>query len=325
MAKELKEAKGGAEALQVLGKWARISGNQDVLTGTALFEGFKDGMAGAGLNALDSAVGVMRDPMASIDAMKEFAASADGKKLLGAAYGAFQSQLNQVGQALQEGGEANGENLGKQMGQALALFAQVIATSGTGAAQGASTLSKAGIEVSSNGFKEIVASTRAAGGIEGALAKLERNGPDPDVPVLDTPKPVVTPPKVSDAGPGIGQTGTGTVWDSIKTTSPVHPGSVVPLSFEFSLGSGEKIWVDGNATKHIAEYAAYKAVNFTPEAVRLASQVQLGSLKVAVETASKAGLQYREIINVDGWELMFAPPKTAEQFSVLYHAVFKLR
>lgn len=74
----------------------------------------------------------------------------------------------------------------------------------------------------------------------------------------------------------------------------------------------------GNATKHIAEYAAYKAENYTPEDVRLASQVQLSSFKAAVETAENTGLKYREVFNVDGWELMFAPAKTADHpFSII--------
>ncbi|WP_230202199.1 VENN motif pre-toxin domain-containing protein, partial [Serratia marcescens] len=70
---------------------------------------------------------------------------------------------------------------------------------------------------------------------------------------------------------------TGTVFDSIKGTQPVYPGSVIPKSFEMSLPNGQKIWVHGNATEHMAEYAASKAVTQTPEAVRLASQEELRS------------------------------------------------
>ncbi|MEI7344181.1 hypothetical protein [Dickeya chrysanthemi] len=56
---------------------------------------------------------------------------------------------------------------------------------------------------------------------------------------------------------------TGTVFDSIKGTQPVYPGSVIPKSFEMSLPNGQKVWVHGNATEHMVEYAASKAVTHT--------------------------------------------------------------
>src|SRR5699024_4292839 len=68
---------------------------------------------------------------------------------------------------------------------------------------------------------------------------------------------------------------TGTVWDSIKSTQPNYPNSAIPKSFEMTLPNGQKVWVHGNATEHMAEYAASKAVTHTPEAVRLTSQEQL--------------------------------------------------
>lgn len=46
-----------------------------------------------------------------------------------------------------------------------------------------------------------------------------------------------------------------------------------------------------------------KAINFTPEAVRLSSQQQLTSLQAAVDSASKGGVPYGKVINVEGWEL----------------------
>ena len=41
--------------------------------------------------------------------------------------------------------------------------------------------------------------------------------------------------------------------------------------------NGQKVWVHGKATEQMAEYAASKAENCTPEAVRLASQTELRS------------------------------------------------
>ncbi|WP_289241436.1 LysM peptidoglycan-binding domain-containing protein [Delftia sp.] len=116
---------------------------------------------------------------------------------------------------------------------------------------------------------------------------------------------------------------TGTIWDVVKASGPNHPGSVIPRSFELGLENGQKIWIDGNATKHIAEYAAVKAENFSPEMVRLVSQEQIRSLSSAVTTAVDTGIQYRKMMYVDGWELIFAPPKSANQLPALYHALYK--
>jgi filamentous hemagglutinin len=195
MTKELAEAKSTPEVVAVFGKWLAISGNQDLITGTALFNSFKDSMAGSGVDVLNSAVGVLRDPVATVDAMREFAESADGKKLLGAAADTFKSQINQIREALVVGGDENAENLGKQLGEAVALYAQLIATGGAGgAAKESWLLSKAGVEVTSSGIKEIAAGVKATGGIEAKLAKLEKIGPDPDVPSV---APVESPNHVS--------------------------------------------------------------------------------------------------------------------------------
>jgi len=117
--------------------------------------------------------------------------------------------------------------------------------------------------------------------------------------------------------------GSGTVFDSIKATQPNYPGSAIPRSFEMTLPNGQSVWVAGNATEHMAEFAQMKAVNFTPEAVRLASQAQLTSLRGAVNTATQNGIAYNRIINVGGWELKFAPSRQPGQLPSLIHALQK--
>jgi filamentous hemagglutinin len=114
---------------------------------------------------------------------------------------------------------------------------------------------------------------------------------------------------------------TGTVFDAIKATQPVYPGSVIPRSFELTLPNGQGVWVAGNATEHIAEFSQMKAVTSTPEAVRLASQQQLSSLQGAVNTATQNGIPYNQLINVGGWELKFAPPRQPGQLPALIHAL----
>ena len=116
-------------------------------------------MAGAGLGTLDSAVMFMTDPVQSWEAVKEFASSDEAKAILGDAIAAaFKSQMDQIGKAIVEGGDANAENLGNQMGQALALVVQLLAGGGSSSANSALTLSRMGIDVSVNTVKKIVTS-----------------------------------------------------------------------------------------------------------------------------------------------------------------------
>ncbi|WP_423241057.1 hemagglutinin, partial [Erwinia amylovora] len=113
---------------------------------------------------------------------------------------------------------------------------------------------------------------------------------------------------------------TGTVFDSIKGTQPVYPGSVIPKSFEMTLPNGQKVWVHGNATEHMAEYAASKAVTHTPEAVRLASQEELRSFQSAVNSATKNNMPYGQRVTVDGWQLEIKPPRAAGELPTIIHA-----
>ncbi|MEQ5227478.1 VENN motif pre-toxin domain-containing protein [Proteus cibi] len=112
-----------------------------------------------------------------------------------------------------------------------------------------------------------------------------------------------------------------TVWGSIKATQPNYSGSVIPKSFEMTLPNGQKVWVHGNATEHIAEYAQYRAKNYTPEAVRLSSQQQLNSLQGALNLATQKGLEYNKLINIGGWELKLSPPREKGGLPAVIHAI----
>ncbi|WP_220454550.1 hypothetical protein, partial [Ralstonia solanacearum] len=113
----------------------------------------------------------------------------------------------------------------------------------------------------------------------------------------------------------------GTVWDSITATQPTYPGSVIPQSFTMTLPNGQSVWVHGNATEHLAEYAQMVANNNPPEVVRLTTQQQLASLQGAVNTATQQGVPYNQLINVGGWELKFTPPRQSGQLPALIHAL----
>lgn len=114
---------------------------------------------------------------------------------------------------------------------------------------------------------------------------------------------------------------TGTVWDAITATQSTYPGSVIPKSFEMSLPNGQSVWVHGNATEHLAEYAQMIATSNPPGVVRLTTQQQLASLQGAVNTATQGGVPYNQLLNVGGWELKFAPPRQPGQIPALIHAL----
>jgi len=183
--------------LAIAGKWQVTSLRQDLLTSSGVLKGFTDGMAGAGLGTLDSAVMFLRDPMESWEAVSEFASSEEARALLGdAVAAAFKSQIDQIGTAVVEGGDANAENLGNQMGQAVALVVQLMIGGGSGSAESALALSRFGIDVSVNTVKRVGASVDIDV-IKTKISKLEDLTPDSDVPDLEPPKPV-TPPKITD-------------------------------------------------------------------------------------------------------------------------------
>ncbi len=198
--KEINAEPNVLKKIAIAAKWQIQSTRQDLLTGSGVLKGFTDGMAGAGLGTLDSAVMLMRDPVQSWDAVVEFAGSAEAQALLGEAIGAaFKSQIDQIGKALVEGGDANAENLGRQMGQAVALVVQMLAGGGSSSANSALVLSRMGIDVSVNTVKKIGASFDLDT-VKTQISKLPDVVRDSDVPVIDPVKPV-TPPKTDVTPP----------------------------------------------------------------------------------------------------------------------------
>jgi filamentous hemagglutinin len=121
---------------------------------------------------------------------------------------------------------------------------------------------------------------------------------------------------------GVAKGGDEIIWNYIKATQEVYPGSILPKSFELTTPTS-KIWVHPNATEHIAEFIQMKAANFAPEAVRLATQVQLKSLHAAVSESIKSGITYDKLLEIGGWELKFSPAREAGQLPALIHALPK--
>ncbi|RMD65428.1 MAG: hemagglutinin [Planctomycetota bacterium] len=114
---------------------------------------------------------------------------------------------------------------------------------------------------------------------------------------------------------------TGTVWDAVSATQSLYPGTVIPRSFELAV-SNNRIWVHGNATEHLAEYATSMLNRgVSRNLVNLASQQQLRSLQAAVQSAIANGIPYGRLINLGGWELKFAVARAADQLPALIHAL----
>ena len=123
------------------------------------------------------------------------------------------------------------------------------------------------------------------------------------------------------AVPGAAAKTTGTVWDSVKATQPLYEGTAIPRSFELATGNG-KVWVHGNATEHMAEYATSMLNRgVSPSMVNMGTQAQITSLQSAVNAATANGVQYGKLLNVGGWELKFGAPQQAGQLPALIHAL----
>ncbi len=110
---------------------------------------------------------------------------------------------------------------------------------------------------------------------------------------------------------------TGTVYDSIKATQDLIPGTSVPRSFEISVDSGS-FWVHGNGTKHMEEYLTRNGMS---HGTSMSSQAMLSSFRGALNEATKNGYKANEMIHSGGWELMLGAGKAGDQLPVIKHAM----
>jgi len=158
-------------------------------------------MASTGLDTLNSAMSFMRDPRESLDALKEFVTSPEAMKQLGAQVVAtIETQVDEINEALDKGGDANAEDLGRKAGHTFSLVVGTIANGGSGAASKSVTLSRMGIDVSSKELEGLVTKVKA-NGLKNEIAQVEKLGRDSDVPVIDPIAESGTGTKTTDKTP----------------------------------------------------------------------------------------------------------------------------
>lgn len=115
---------------------------------------------------------------------------------------------------------------------------------------------------------------------------------------------------------------TGTVWDNVyNVSSDVYTDSKVPKYF--TLGQGDNaIYVTPNVTDHLDEFArSMSEIGWNYSGIN--SQTVMSSLDGAVSKVSASGIEYGKVYNIDGWELIFSPPRNLGELPALKHAVYK--
>jgi hypothetical protein len=113
-----------------------------------------------------------------------------------------------------------------------------------------------------------------------------------------------------------------TIWDSIIPTQSNYEYTNLPRSFTLETANGS-FWVHGNATEHIWERAmADLNRGLSPDYINTSIQAQLVSFRDAVLEATSQGTRYEQMIKVNGWELIFSPPRTEGLHPVIKHALY---
>jgi RHS repeat-associated protein len=114
---------------------------------------------------------------------------------------------------------------------------------------------------------------------------------------------------------------TGTVWSRITATQAVRTGTNIPTSFVLDdiTINGNKLWVHGNATKHMQEYMKGENISMlSNDAQKMIEQSMLTSFESAIKGLSvKEG---RNMYTINGWEIGI---NITEKESVIYHAVYR--
>ncbi|MGH8352192.1 MAG: hemagglutinin repeat-containing protein [Pseudomonas sp.] len=216
--KELAAAETLAEQLKVYAKWIDVSTEQNLATGGGLAKGLKDGLAGSGLDTLNSAARFMAFPVESLEELSELASIPAVKQLLGDKYQSFQDEIQRASNALETGGVEQAEQLGLQIGHLLATTISLVVAVEADAVKAAGELSRIGIAVSKDKLGALVGNSSEK--LADQLAGLNKGGYDSDVPrVPDTSHGTGQAPTSTTQGEG-GVPNTRPLRDRIADLSP---------------------------------------------------------------------------------------------------------
>lgn len=146
MNKELEAADGMLEYLKIQGKWAYVSGKQDVVT-TA---GVGKGLALAGWNDVQGLAAFLSDPITGLKGLKDLVTDPDVRKQFGDSLAVeLEAKITRMETALEVGGTEHALQLGEDLGNLVWQVGTVVTGVG-GAAKAGVTLAKVGINVSTD-------------------------------------------------------------------------------------------------------------------------------------------------------------------------------
>ncbi|WP_231686345.1 hemagglutinin repeat-containing protein [Ralstonia pseudosolanacearum] len=155
MKKELSSAKSTLEQLKVASKWAYISTKQDVLTTT----GIGKGLAESGWNDVKGVAEFLAHPIEGLKGLKQLISSPDARQQLGdALFTELDAKIDRMSKAINEGGDANAEQLGKDLGGLLWQVGSVVTGVG-GVAKGAVKLASVGVNLTTETLVRLAVKT----------------------------------------------------------------------------------------------------------------------------------------------------------------------
>ncbi|PKM25676.1 MAG: hypothetical protein CVV09_09490 [Gammaproteobacteria bacterium HGW-Gammaproteobacteria-13] len=197
--KELAEAETLAEQLKIHAKWLKTSLDQDLSTGGGIAKGLKDGLAGSGLDTLNTVARFSAFPGESLDEISEMISAPAIKQLLGAKYDEMQQSIEKAKVALEIGGLDHAEQLGMQIGHIISVAITLVVAVEADAVKAAGQAAKFGVAVTKEQASALMAGS--SGKLAAQLATIEKYGFDGDVPSIpkDVDGPKATGNPVVDA------------------------------------------------------------------------------------------------------------------------------
>lgn len=194
--KELAEAQTVGEQFKIYAKWQKTSVEQDLATGVGLAKGLRDGLAGSGLDSLNTLARFSAFPGESLDEISEMINMPAMKQLLGAKYEEMQQSIEKAKTSLDVGGLEHAEKLGMQIGHIISVAMTLVVAVEADAVKAAGQAARFGVTLTKEKAGALIPGS--ADKLAAQLAVIEKYGFDGDVPLV--PKETVGT-KTPDAPP----------------------------------------------------------------------------------------------------------------------------